>query len=80
MQREDHAAAQYSEEQEKGRDVIKLVYRAGEYRCEQYYATSQRQTCMHEAKTGRALALMQTKVDQVKADRYSRDEKEKCCE
>lgn len=80
MQRKDHTAAQYSEEQEKGRNVIKPVYRDGEYLCEQYYATGHRQTCMHEAKTGGALALTHTKVDQVKTESCGRDEKEKCCE
>ena len=79
MQRKYHAATQDSEEQYNGSDVIKLVYRAGEYLYEQYYETGQRQSCMREAKTGRALVLMHTKKDQVKADCYGRDQK-KCCE
>jgi hypothetical protein len=73
MQRKDYAAADDSEEQEKGRDVIKFVCRANEYFCEQYYCTGQRQTCMREAKTGRALALTQTEDNQVNADRYGCD-------
>ena len=76
MQGEYHAATQDSGEQEKGCHVIELVCRAGEYLCAQYYETGQRQACMHEAKTRRALVLMHAKEDQVKTDSYSSDEKE----